>query len=59
MHCIEYSQTSITRKKSIKIKVILNIAFILYNNSSNLCKICVLSVSNVFDAIHPNSLVNT
>ena len=47
VHCIEYSQTSRTRKKSIKIKVILNIALILYNNSSNSCKLCVLSVSVV------------
>ena len=59
MHCIEYSQTSRTRKKSIKIKVILNIALILYNNSSNSCELCVLSVSNVFDNILPNSWVDT
>ena len=59
MHCIEYSHTSRTRKKSIKIKVILNIALILYNNSSNSCKLCVLSVSNVFDTILPNSWADT
>ena len=49
MHCIEYSQTSRTGEKSIKIKVILNIALILYNISSNSCKLCVLSVSNIFE----------
>ena len=59
MHCIEYSQTSRTREKSITIKVILNIALILYNNSSNSCKLCVLSVSIVFDTILPNSWVDT
>ena len=59
MHCVEYSQTSRTMKKSIKIKIILNKALILYNNSSNSCKLCVLSVSNVFDTILPNSWVDT
>ena len=59
MDCIDYSQTSRTRKISMKIKFILNIALILYNNSSNSCKLCVLSVSNVFDNMLPNSWVDT
>ena len=47
------------RNKSIKIKIILNIAFILCYSSSWLNCMCVFSVLNLSDTILPNSWVDT
>ena len=56
---VDCSQISKSKEKSIKIKIILNIAFILCYNSSWLNCMCVFSELNLSDTILPNSWVDT
>ena len=56
---VDCSQTSKSKEQKHKIKIILNIAFILCYNSSWLNCMCVFSVLNLSDTILPNSWVDT
>ena len=61
MLCNELIQKEMAEcsQTSMKIKIIIHIAFILCYNSSWLNCMCVFSILNVSDTILPNSWVDT